>query len=95
MRAYTDKGLSSSALPSNSQSDRSINHHTRPETRSSDYERGRRYVRENHDDLATILRHGTSIDVRSYAFAVLNRYSNERDIEEIKRELDKLQEVRF
>lgn len=95
MRSYTDEGLSSSALPNKSRTDHSIDHHARLGTQVSDYERGRRYVRENHDDLATILRHGTSIDVRSYAFAVLNRYSDERDIEEIKRELDKLQEVRF
>lgn len=62
---------------------------------SPEYKRGRRYVRENHRDLATILHHGASVDVRAYAFAVLNRYGDERDVEEIKRELDRPKEVRF
>jgi hypothetical protein len=54
-------------------------------------ETGHEYVRRNKDALAQILHHGSTLDVRAYAFALLNHYGTERDIEEVKRELDALQ----
>ncbi|WP_336361816.1 hypothetical protein [Haladaptatus sp. ZSTT2] len=60
---------------------------------SEGYERGRAYVRENKDDLVHILRHGSNVDVRAYAYAVLKRYGSKRDFEEVRRELDRVEEV--
>ena len=49
----------------------------------------REYVEENHDSLARILRHGSE-ETRAYAYALLRRGGTERDIEQVKRELDEL-----
>ncbi|WP_192918473.1 hypothetical protein [Salinigranum salinum] len=50
----------------------------------------REYVQNHREDLAYILKHGTDETVRGLALAVLLRGGDERDREEIKREIDRL-----
>jgi len=49
-----------------------------------------RYVRENRDLLSRVLRHGDT-EARSYALALLANGGTDEDIEEVRRELGKLQ----
>lgn len=46
-----------------------------------------KYVEENRETLARILRHGNE-EARAYALALLLRGGTERDVEQVKRELD-------
>lgn len=52
----------------------------------------REYVRNNREELAYVLKHGDDETVRALALAVLLRGGNERDREEVKREIDELAE---
>ena len=47
------------------------------------------YVRENHDTLVKIIKHGTDDFVRAFALAALVEYGEEPDIEQVRRELDR------
>lgn len=49
-----------------------------------------RYVQENRELLSRVLRHGDT-EARSYALALLANGGTEEDIEEVRRELDRLQ----
>ena len=50
----------------------------------------REYVKNNRETLAYILKHSEDQTVRSLALAALIRGGNERDREEVKREIDRI-----
>lgn len=53
----------------------------------------RDYVRENHDELAHVLRHGDDLYARACAYALLVRGGTKPDIEQVRRELDRAEEM--
>lgn len=50
-----------------------------------------RYVRENREDLEYILKHGSSLELRSYAGALLLRGLSDPEVDQV---IDELQEGR-
>lgn len=55
----------------------------------------RKYVQENREELAYVLKHGQDETVRGLALATLIRGSDERDRELVKREIDQLERENF
>lgn len=55
----------------------------------------RKYVQENREELAYVLKHGQDETVRGLALAILMRGSDERDRELVKREIDQLERENF
>jgi hypothetical protein len=53
----------------------------------------RRYARENRDQLEYILRHGSSIEIRAYAAALLIRGLPDPEVEQVIDELETGREV--
>jgi hypothetical protein len=53
----------------------------------------RRYARENREQLEYILRHGSSIEIRAYAAALLIRGLPDPEVEQVIDELETGQEV--
>ena len=53
----------------------------------------RRYARENRDQLEYILRHGSSIEIRAYAGALLIRGLPDSEVEQVIDELETGREV--
>ena len=53
----------------------------------------RRYARENRDQLEYILRHGSSIEIRAYAGALLIRGLPDPEVEQVIDELETGREV--
>ena len=53
----------------------------------------RRYARENRDQLEYILRHGSSIEIRAYAGALLIRGLPDPEVEQMIDELETGREV--
>jgi hypothetical protein len=53
----------------------------------------RRYARENREQLEYILRHGSSIEIRAYAAALLIRGLPDPEVEQVIDELEIGQEV--
>ena len=53
----------------------------------------RRYARENRDQLEYILRHGSSIEIRAYAAALLIRGLPDPEVQQVIDELETGQEV--
>lgn len=53
----------------------------------------RRYARENREQLEYILRHGSSIEIRAYAAALLIRGLPDPEVEQVIEELETGQEV--
>lgn len=51
----------------------------------------RNYVENHREELAYVLKHGEDETVRGLALAVLLRGGDERDREEVKREIDSLE----
>jgi hypothetical protein len=51
----------------------------------------RRYVRENREDLEYILKHGSSLELRAYAGALLLRGLSDPEVDQV---IDELQEGR-
>ena len=51
----------------------------------------RRYVRENREDLEYILKHGSSLELRAYAGALLLRGLTDPEVDQV---IDELQEGR-
>ncbi|ELZ26673.1 hypothetical protein C474_18570 [Halogeometricum pallidum JCM 14848] len=51
----------------------------------------RSYVENHREELAYVLKHGEDETVRGLALAVLLRGGDERDREEVKREIDSLE----
>jgi len=51
----------------------------------------RRYVRENREDLEYILKHGSSVELRAYAGALLIRGLSDPEVDQV---IDELQEGR-
>lgn len=47
------------------------------------------YVRENHETLVEIIKHGTDPFVRALALAALVEYGEEPDLERVRLELDR------
>lgn len=54
---------------------------------------GEEYVRENHETLVEIVKHGTDPWIRALAMAALVEYGDEPDIERVRRELDRAVEM--
>lgn len=55
----------------------------------------RKFVQENREKLAYVLKYGQDETVRGLALAVLIRGSDERDREVVKREIDQLEREEF
>ena len=53
----------------------------------------RRYVRENREDLEYILKHGSSLELRAYAAALLIRGLSDPEIDQVINELERGREV--
>lgn len=53
----------------------------------------RRYARENREQLEYILRHGSSIEIRAYAAALLIRGLPDPEVQQVIDELETGQEV--
>ena len=53
----------------------------------------RRYARENREQLKYILRHGSSIEIRAYAAALLIRGLPDPEVQQVIDELETGQEV--
>jgi len=53
----------------------------------------RRYARENREQLEYILRHGSSIEIRAYAAALLIRGLPDPEVQQVIEELETGQEV--
>jgi hypothetical protein len=53
----------------------------------------REYVRENRDMLAHVLRHGDDLYARACAYALLVRGGDKPDVEKVKRELERAEEM--
>lgn len=53
----------------------------------------REYVRKNRDELAYVLRHGDDLYARACAYALLVRGGDDPDIEQVRQELDRAEEV--
>jgi hypothetical protein len=53
----------------------------------------RRYVRNNREDLEYILKHGSSLELRAYAGALLIRGLSDPEIDQVIDELQEGQEV--
>jgi hypothetical protein len=53
----------------------------------------RRYVRENRDDLEYILKHGSSLELRAYAGALLIRGLSDPEINQVIEELQQGKEA--
>lgn len=53
----------------------------------------RDYVRNNHDELAHVLRHGDDLYARACAYALLVRGGTKPDLDKVRRELDKVEEA--
>jgi hypothetical protein len=53
----------------------------------------RRYARENREQLEYILRHGSSIEIRAYAAALLIRGLPDPEVQQVSDELETGQEV--
>ena len=53
----------------------------------------RRYARENREQLEYILRHGSSIEIRAYAAALLIRGLPDPEVQQVINELESGQEV--
>ena len=53
----------------------------------------RRYARENRDQLEYILRHGSSIEIRAYAAALLIRGLPDPEVDQVIDELETGREV--
>jgi hypothetical protein len=53
----------------------------------------RRYARENHGQIEYILRHGSSIEIRAYAGALLIRGLPDPEVEQVIDELETGREV--
>lgn len=51
------------------------------------------YVRENHETLVEILKHGNDDFVRALALAALVEYGDEPDRETVRRELDQIEQL--
>ena len=51
----------------------------------------RRYVRENREDLEYILKHGSSVELRAYAGALLIRGLSDPEVDQV---IDELEEGR-
>jgi hypothetical protein len=51
----------------------------------------RRYVRENREDLEYILKHGSSLELRAYAGALLLRGLSDPEVDQV---IDELQQGR-
>lgn len=52
------------------------------------------YVRENRETLVKIIKHGNDEFVRALALAALVEFGGEPDIEQVRRELDRAEELR-
>lgn len=52
------------------------------------------YVRANRETLVKIIKHGNDEFVRALALAALVEYGGEPDIERVRRELDRAEELR-
>ena len=53
----------------------------------------RRYVRENREDLEYILKHGSSLELRAYAAALLIRGLSDPEVDQVINELERGREV--
>jgi len=53
----------------------------------------RKYARENRDQLEYILRHGSSIEIRAYAAALLIRGLSDPELDQVVEELEAGREV--
>lgn len=52
------------------------------------------YVRENRETLVKIIKHGNDEFVRALALAALVEFGGDPDIEQVRRELDRAEELR-
>lgn len=52
------------------------------------------YVRENREELATIIKHGNDDWVRALALAAIVEYGSDPDLEAVRRDIDRAEKLR-